>query len=1039
MSFASKVLYTGDSIITDFNIPMPYIDSTHINVFLNDTLQLVDMHYTFNGASTISFVDAPGIDDAILIRRNSSPTAILVDFINGSTLNESDLDTAYLHNYYLTQEYADSFNEVIQNALIQIATGTGIVEIETDAVIQALVTEMLSQAAASELQARITDIDLNAEAIVTLGEALQVQINTLAAGVAAAVYIQATEPVPGVGGIPNPIPEGARWYDSDDNNHPYIYQSSAWLDIDDPRVGVMQAQISVLQADVGDNAAAVLSEQTARSNADIAIASDLSLIGAANGGDTAFVIDLTTAFVGPAESLGTRFTTLSAATTAAQDDADTNAADIQTETTARTDADSAIASDVTTLQSRVTTTEGDILTNASGLSSLTTSVSTNAGNISSNAADITTLQSDVDLRSRTYMQASAPTVDLNAGDLWIDSDDNKLYRYNGTSWVEAQDAAIDGNAAALSSLSTDVTTNEGGISANASDISTVQTDITTLQGDVTTAQADIVTNASSISTAEGDISSNASAITGVQTTLGNRNRVFHQATQPTADNAGDLWIDTDDANKLYIWTGTVWSLTDNTAFLTAASSAITTLQSDTTQNGTDISTNASSITTLDSAITTVDGRVDTANITISANTSAVSSAQSTADDAVLDAAGALSSAVGAQSTADSKATTFRQTTPPTALATGDIWYDTDDSNKMYRWSGSSWADVQDANISTLYAKYGVTLNVNGYVTGFAQNNNGTTGTFVILADKFAVVDPSGDPAEPEYVPFSISGGKIVMTTDVTIDGDLLVTGSINGNRLINGTIGTTQIGTDAITTTNIGANQVTATEILAGSITASKINVTDLSAVNADLGTITAGTITMDTAGFIKGGQTAFNTGTGFFLGYDTGAYVFSIGNGTDNFLSWDGTTLQVIGDILVGEYSASVNTILSADTERTKLGIGYSRKKTFTIDRSGTIRVSADMKYAGLGTETNGFTPTSIRIYKNASIVSTQSTSSTTYETKTYDTAVVAGDEIHIDIEGGTRWVVGDGALDDVTGYIENARIKADIALTTAGSADLD
>lgn len=44
----------------------------------------------------------------------------------------------------------------------------------------------------------------------------------------------------------------------------------------------------------------------------------------------------------------------------------------------------------------------------------------------------------------------------------------------------------------------------------------------------------------------------------------------------------------------------------------------------------------------------------------------------------------------------------------------------------------------------------------------------------------------------------------------------------------------------------------------ANSITAAKLSVTLLY----------AGAITLDTNGLIKGGQTAYDTGTGFFLGY---------------------------------------------------------------------------------------------------------------------------------------------------------------------------
>lgn len=50
----------------------------------------------------------------------------------------------------------------------------------------------------------------------------------------------------------------------------------------------------------------------------------------------------------------------------------------------------------------------------------------------------------------------------------------------------------------------------------------------------------------------------------------------------------------------------------------------------------------------------------------------------------------------AQATADGKIKTFAQPSAPTAEGIGDIWMDTDDNNRLYRWNGSSWVDyVQD--------------------------------------------------------------------------------------------------------------------------------------------------------------------------------------------------------------------------------------------------------------------------------------------------------------------------------------------------------
>jgi hypothetical protein len=73
----------------------------------------------------------------------------------------------------------------------------------------------------------------------------------------------------------------------------------------------------------------------------------LALVGATNGDNSAFVIDLNTAYVDDTTSLGSKFTSISAAANAYTD------AEITTEQVARANADSAIAADVTTLETTV--------------------------------------------------------------------------------------------------------------------------------------------------------------------------------------------------------------------------------------------------------------------------------------------------------------------------------------------------------------------------------------------------------------------------------------------------------------------------------------------------------------------------------------------------------------------------------------------------------------------------------------------------------------------------------------------------------------
>lgn len=65
---------------------------------------------------------------------------------------------------------------------------------------------------------------------------------------------------------------------------------------------------------------------------------------------------------------------------------------------------------------------------------------------------------------------------------------------------------------------------------------------------------------------------------------------------------------------------------------------------------------------------------------------------------------AFDNAATAQDTADKKIVTFAQTSEPSAEAVGDLWIDTDDKNKLYRWDGTAWVAVRDASIADVDAR-----------------------------------------------------------------------------------------------------------------------------------------------------------------------------------------------------------------------------------------------------------------------------------------------------------------------------------------------
>ena len=56
------------------------------------------------------------------------------------------------------------------------------------------------------------------------------------------------------------------------------------------------------------------------------------------------------------------------------------------------------------------------------------------------------------------------------------------------------------------------------------------------------------------------------------------------------------------------------------------------------------------------------------------------------------------------------------------------------------------------------------------------------------------------------------------------------------------------------------------------------------------------GNVSLSPVNSVSGGQTGYNTGTGFWLGYANGTYKLSIGNPAGNYLLWDGTNLSING-----------------------------------------------------------------------------------------------------------------------------------------------
>ena len=105
--------YTVTAGQTSFAFSFPYLDDTHVVVQVDDSTGLSPggkfypvTNYTLQTSPTAAVImnTAPETGARLRIKRDSASNIALVDFANGSVLTEVELDRAYLHNLYLTEE-----------------------------------------------------------------------------------------------------------------------------------------------------------------------------------------------------------------------------------------------------------------------------------------------------------------------------------------------------------------------------------------------------------------------------------------------------------------------------------------------------------------------------------------------------------------------------------------------------------------------------------------------------------------------------------------------------------------------------------------------------------------------------------------------------------------------------------------------------------------------------------------------------------------------------------------------------------------------
>ena len=374
-----------------------------------------------------------------------------------------------------------------------------------------------------------------------------------------------------------------------------------------------------------------------------------------------------------------------------------------------TSQDYATASQLTTLTATVNNQAASITSNASDILTVTASATQNAGNITTNTGSINTV-----------------TTTANANAASITTLTNNLATTNSNVTQSASDitsltATVTSNTTNITSNDTDITSVTNSAAANASNI-------TTLTNNLATANTSISQNASNVTSLTGTVTTNTTNIAGKPET-------FRQTSAPAVSKpVGSLWFDTDDGNKAYILVSgspNVWTaipdsriaanatsittantnITANASDITTLTNSIATTNANVTQNATNVTNLTSTVNTNTAAITSNDGDITTANTNIAANASSITTLTNnlaTANTAISQNATNATSLTSTVSTNTTNITlkpeVFRQNDAPAVTgATGSLWYDTNDSNKLYVLVAGTpkvWTVTDDARIGT---------------------------------------------------------------------------------------------------------------------------------------------------------------------------------------------------------------------------------------------------------------------------------------------------------------------------------------------------
>ena len=298
---------------------------------------------------------------------------------------------------------------------------------------------------------------------------------------------------------------------------------------------------------------------------------------------------------------------------------------------------------------------------------------------------------------------------------------------------------------------------------------------------------------------------------------------------------------------------------------------------------------------------------DNAQETANSATTAASAAQTAANTAQTTANNAQTAANNAQTTANSKNKVYSGTTKPTSgMSVGDLFIETNNNNKQYRWSGSAWVSVQDTHLDSVVSTHTTQIQQHTDAIALKASQSDLSALTGRVASAEATIAVHADEIESKVSETDFTGTTIASkinqsSSTVQIEAQHInLVGAVTANDLAAGAVTTDKIAANAITSAKIAAEAITSDKIVAEAITAEKIAAEAVTADAIVSGAITtdkldASAVTADkiAAGTVTLAKLASNVGQGIDISANT--YLQStIG-------SWTSTHENTIVDEIAG------------------------------------------------------------------------------------------------------------------------------------------